>query len=85
MVKVRNALIKGAITPLAKSDFLNREPSPSICLGIKLINNEIKDIRKAISSLGNRGILLKENISKITGQDREFFNFLVHYCLLVYQ
>ena len=40
--------------------------------GRTLTNNEIKDIIKAIESLENRGILLKET----TSQEAGFFNFL---------
>ena len=38
-------------------------------LGITLINNEIKDIMKVIKSLKNRGIILKENITKTPSQE----------------
>ena len=39
-------------------------------------SNEIKDIMKVIKSLENRGILIKETITKITSQERESLNFL---------
>ena len=44
--------------------------------GIALTNNEIKDIMKVITSLENRGILLKETTTKITSQEGEFLIFL---------
>ena len=39
-------------------------------------SNEIKDIMKVIKSLENRGILIKETITKMTSQEGEFLNFL---------
>ena len=44
--------------------------------GIALTNNEIKDIKKVIKSLENRGILLKGTTRKITSQEGGFLNFL---------
>ena len=44
-------------------------------LGITLPNNEIKDIMKVISSLENRGILVKGTTRKITNQEGGFLNF----------
>ena len=44
--------------------------------GITLTKYEIKDIMKVIKSLENRGILLKGNTWKTTGQERGFLNFL---------
>ena len=44
--------------------------------GITLTNNKIKDIRKVIKSLKNRGILLRETTTKITSQEGGFLNFL---------
>ena len=44
--------------------------------GITLTNNEIKDIMKVITSLENRGILLKGTTRKITSQEGGFLNFL---------
>ena len=43
---------------------------------ITLTNHEIKDIMKVISSLENRGILLKETTRKISNQKGGFLNFL---------
>ena len=43
--------------------------SLSTSLGIRLTNDEIKDIIKINRSLENRGILLKENNKKITSQE----------------
>ena len=45
-------------------------------LGITLTSNEIKDFIKVIKSLENRGILLKGTVTKITGQEGGFLNFL---------
>ena len=56
--------------------FLNKENSSVIGLGLILTNSEIKDITKVISSLENRGILLKGTIEKIVNE-RE--GFLVYY------
>ena len=56
--------------------FLNKENSSVIGLGLILTNSEIKDIRKVISSLENRGILLKGTIEKIVNEKEEF---LVYY------
>ena len=56
--------------------FLNKENSSVIGLGLILTNSEIKDITKVISSLENRGILLKGTIEKIANE-RE--GFLVYY------
>ena len=44
--------------------------------GITLTNNKIKDIRKVIKSLKNRGILLRGTTTKITSQEGGFLNFL---------
>ena len=44
--------------------------------GITITNNEIKDTRKVIKSLWNRGISLKGTTRKITNQKEEFLNFL---------
>ena len=43
--------------------------------GVTLTNEEIKDIIKVISSLQNRGILLKENTRKIISQQGWFLKF----------
>ena len=56
--------------------FLNKENSSVIGLGLILTNSEIKDITKAISSLENRGILLKGTIEKIVNEKE---GFLVYY------
>ena len=45
--------------------------------GLKLTNNEIKDIR-VIRSLENGGILLEVTTRKIAIQKGGFFNFLGH-------
>ena len=45
--------------------------------GLKLTNNEIKEI-KVIRSLENGGILLEVTARKITIQKGGFFNFLGH-------
>ena len=45
-------------------------------IGITLTNDEVKDIRKVIKSLKNRGILLKVTSRKITSQEGRFLNFL---------
>ena len=44
-------------------------------LGTALTNNEMKDVRKVMRSLENRGILLKGTIRKMTSQERisQFF------------
>ena len=39
-------------------------------------NNAIKDIIKVISSLENRGILLKETTEKVSSQERGFLKFV---------
>ena len=44
--------------------------------GITLTNDEIKGIMKLISSLENKGILLKRTIRKISSQEGGFFEFL---------
>ena len=44
--------------------------------GITLTNNETKDIMKVITSLENKGILLKGTTRKITTQKGRFQNFL---------
>ena len=44
--------------------------------GVTLANNEVKDIKKLIKSLENRGILLKGTTRKITNQEGGFLNFL---------
>ena len=44
--------------------------------GITITNNEIKDTRKVIKSLWNRGISLKGTTRKITNQKEGFLNFL---------
>ena len=41
-----------------------------------LTNHKIKDIIKIISSLENRGILLKGSTKKITSQEEGFLNFV---------
>ena len=46
--------------------------------GITWTNDEIKDIMKVISSLGNRGIWLKGTIRKIVSQEGGFLIFLGH-------
>ena len=56
--------------------FLNKENSSVIGLGLILTNSEIKDITKVISSLENRGILLKGTIEKIVNEKE---GFLVYY------
>ena len=56
--------------------FLNKENSSAIGLGLILTNSEIKDITKVISSLENRGILLKGTIEKIVNEKE---GFLVYY------
>ena len=56
--------------------FLNKENSSVIGLGLILRNSEIKDITKVISSLENRGILLKGTIEKIVNEKE---GFLVYY------
>ena len=43
--------------------------------GITLTINEIKDIMKVISSLENRGILLKRTTRKITSREGGFLKF----------
>ena len=44
--------------------------------GITIANNEIKDTRKVIKSLWNRGISLKGTTRKITNQKEGFLDFL---------
>ena len=44
--------------------------------GIILTNDEIKDIRKVIKSLKNKGILLRRTTRKVTSQEGEFLTFL---------
>ena len=44
--------------------------------GVTLTNNEVKDTKKLIKSLENRGILLKGTTRKITSQEGGFLNFL---------
>ena len=44
--------------------------------GVTLTNNEVKDIKKLIKSLENRGTLLKGTTRKITSQEGGFLNFL---------
>ena len=56
--------------------FLNKENSSVIGLGLILTSSEIKDITKVISSLENRGILLKGTIEKIVNEKE---GFLVYY------
>ena len=56
--------------------FLSKENSSVIGLGLILTNTEIKDITKVISSLENRGILLKGTIEKIVNEKE---GFLVYY------
>ena len=56
--------------------FLSKENSSVIGLGLILTNSEIKDITKVISSLENRGILLKGTIEKIVNEKE---GFLVYY------
>ena len=56
--------------------FLNKENSSVIGLGLIITNSEIKDITKVISSLENRGILLKGTIEKIVNEKE---GFLVYY------
>ena len=56
--------------------FLNKENSSVIGLGLILTNSEIKDITKVISSLENRGILLKGTFEKIVNEKE---GFLVYY------
>ena len=44
--------------------------------GIKLLNNEIKDIIKLIKSLENRGNFLKRTSRKVNSQKEALLNFL---------
>ena len=43
--------------------------------GVILTNNKRKDIMKVISSLENRGILLKGSTRSVTSQEEGFLNF----------
>ena len=43
--------------------------------GVTLTNNKRKDIIKVISSLENRGILLKGSTRNVTSQEKGFLNF----------
>ena len=56
--------------------FLSKENSSVVGLRLILTNSEIKDITKVISSLENRGILLKGTIEKIVNEKE---GFLVYY------
>ena len=60
---------------ISMNDFKNASKK-TFGAGITITNNEIKDTRKVIKSLWNRGISLKGTTRKITNQKGGFLNFL---------
>ena len=59
-----------------QTDKLNKKCITGKCSELTLTNNEVKDIIKVISFLGNRGILFEETTRIITNQIGGFFNFI---------
>ena len=66
-------LVDAGLSLLGEKIFKNSSFTGS---GITLTNDEIKDIRKVIKSLKNKGILLRRTTRKVTSQEGEFLTFL---------